>query len=217
MRKLRKIIVHCLDTPKGWRETETLEQLKAEVDRWHRVDKGWSNGFGYHFMVGYLGGYIEGRPVEMLGAGVKGHNADAIHIALVGGKGSTAFDDPREHFTGPQLAGLRQLISDLMEKYPTITEVAGHNEFAAKACPGFQVKPWWKNKPNRTLLQSKEVIGGSVAGMATVAAAFKDAADEVLPLVQYSPNMKWVFVGLTLAGIGLALYGRIRKWRRGWK
>jgi hypothetical protein len=37
---------------------------------------------------------------------------------------------------------LRALIAQLQSKYPTITKVTGHNQYAKKACPGFYVPNW---------------------------------------------------------------------------
>lgn len=144
MRLIDEIVVHCSATPADWRKDQTLEQQIAEVKRWHVEDNGWSD-IGYHFMVGRDQGRIVAcRPIERTGAGVRGHNKGKVHICLFGGHGSSAADDFKEHFTYAQGEMLYKFIKNLMLQYPSIKKVSGHNEYAAKACPGFHVPTWWE-------------------------------------------------------------------------
>ena len=84
------------------------------------------------------GRHLPGRAETVIGAGVEGHNRGVIHICLIGGAGSAAHDDFRDHFTEPQEQSLVELVRDVMHRTP-IRRVSGHNEWAAKACPGFFV------------------------------------------------------------------------------
>ena len=148
MRLIDEVVVHCSATPADWREDQTLEDQIAEVKRWHTDPKpkgnGWSDN-GYHFMVGRDQGRIVAcRPIERAGAGVRGHNKSTVHICLFGGHGSSSVDDFKEHFTYAQGEMLYKFIKGLMLQYPTIKKVSGHNEYAAKACPGFYVPLWWE-------------------------------------------------------------------------
>ena len=67
----------------------------------------------------------------------KGHNATSIGICYVGGmdKNKNAKDTRNE----AQRAAMDKLIDSLREEYPEAT-IHGHNEFAAKACPSFDVQ-----------------------------------------------------------------------------
>ena len=62
-------------------------------------------------------------------------------MSLFGGHGSNEKDAFADNFTPLQDAALRQLIGNLRVRYGPIP-VTGHNEYAAKACPGFAVAPW---------------------------------------------------------------------------
>lgn len=130
MRKIDEIIIHCSATPRG------RDVTVAEIARWHR-----QRGFrtvGYHFVI-YLDGSVHrGRPIEQEGAHCTGHNANSIGVCYVGGveaDGVTAADTR----TDAQRLALAALVGELRTRFPRAT-VHGHNEFAQKACPCFNVK-----------------------------------------------------------------------------
>ena len=129
MRKISKIIVHCSATPAG------RDVSVAEIDRWHRA-RGF-NEIGYHYVIGLDGQVHRGRAVEKVGAHCSGHNAESIGVCYIGGvmaDGRT----PADTRTAAQRVALRQLVDMLSRRFPGAT-VHGHREFAAKACPSFDV------------------------------------------------------------------------------
>ena len=130
MREIKKIIVHCADTPEG-RDVRT-----AEIKRWHTEERGWSD-IGYHWVVELDGSLHAGRPEEVSGAHCKGHNSDSIGICYVGG--SDASGNPKDTRTQEQKEALVSLISDLLDRH-TEAEVFGHRDFSEKACPSFDAK-----------------------------------------------------------------------------
>ena len=70
MRHIKRIIIHCSDTPEGRDDTA------ADIDRWHRA-KGW-DGIGYHYVVRLDGTIETGRPLERPGAHCAGYNQSSI-------------------------------------------------------------------------------------------------------------------------------------------
>ena len=129
MRAIDEIIVHCTATPKG------RDVSVEDITRWHR-ERGFAT-IGYHYVV-LLDGTIErGRPEEQVGAHCKGHNSRSIGVAYVGGCDKAM--RPKDTRTVRQRASLRHLLKELKAKYPTAS-IHGHNEFADKACPSFNVK-----------------------------------------------------------------------------
>ena len=129
MRKIDKIILHCSATPEGRHVTV------KDIDCWHR-DRGFS-GIGYHWVI-YLDGSVHrGRPEEKQGAHVVGHNATSIGVCYIGGADSNM--KAKDTRTPAQRAALKRVVAELQQRYPGAT-VHGHNEFAAKACPSFNVK-----------------------------------------------------------------------------
>lgn len=140
MRPLNEIIIHCTATKADWATNKTSKEKVNEVRRWHK-DKGWSD-IGYHFLIDRDGTVIEGRPLDKVGAHVKGHNTGTIGISLFGGHGASADDNFYDNFTEDQERSLKKLISDLQDNHPSITKITGHNVYARKACPGFDVDIW---------------------------------------------------------------------------
>ena len=130
MRAINKIILHCSATPEG-RHT-TVEDIRL----WHK-QRGWSD-IGYHYVV-YLDGTVhEGRPIERSGAHVFGLNKNSIGICYVGGvdKNNLKAKDTR---TPEQIMALDLLLGSLLDDFKGAT-LHGHNEFADKACPSFDVQ-----------------------------------------------------------------------------
>lgn len=138
MRTIDEIIIHCTATPEG-REV-TVEELR----RWHRA-KGWAD-VGYHYII-YLDGSVhEGRPVWQAGAHTSGHNAHSIGVCYVGG--CDAKMQPKDTRTALQKASMLNLLKKLLTLYPGAT-LHGHREYAAKACPSFDVKEEYKELTNK--------------------------------------------------------------------
>ena len=107
------------------------------IRRYHK-SLGWHD-IGYHYVIYPDGSVHAGRPVEEVGAHCPGHNAQSIGIAYVGGL--DADGHPADTRTEAQRLALLQLVKDLKEEHP-ITSIHGHNEYANRACPCFDVQQW---------------------------------------------------------------------------
>lgn len=97
---------------------------------------------GYHWVVYRDGSVHPGRPEADQGAHCTGHNAQSIGVCYIGGCAKDG-KTPKDTRTTAQKAALEKLVKELLKRYPGAT-VHGHNEFAAKACPSFDVKQWLK-------------------------------------------------------------------------
>lgn len=151
MRPISGIIIHCTATRPAWWQSRSTAQKVAEIKRWHVEDRGWSD-IGYHYLIDRNGKVAEGRPLSRTGAHVRGHNKGTIGISLFGGHGSSETDQFQDNFTAEQEAALVGLILKLKKDYPAAT-ISGHNQYAAKACPGFNAKAWW----NQAMRKASEV------------------------------------------------------------
>jgi len=223
MRNIDEIIVHCAATPKGWRAGETTEQKVAEIRRWH-TDKGWAD-IGYHYVIDEDGTVARGRPVEKAGAHVKGHNANSIGVCLLGGHGGSANDKFEDNFTQAQANALRTLIAGLKREYPSITKISGHNQYAAKACPCFNVPAWYARKPaaeisgvvgaksRSTPAQSRTVQASVVQGASAVGGAIGalNALDGVAQVVAIAGCIVIALLAMFI------MRERLRAWSSGWR
>lgn len=129
MRPIKEVIIHCTATQEG------VPISVERVNQWHQL-----RGFrciGYHFLIGINGEVWKGRGVDEIGAHCTGHNQHSIGICYVGGCDKNM--KPKDTRTPAQRQSLKKLVDDLLKQYPNAT-VHGHNEFANKACPCFDVK-----------------------------------------------------------------------------
>ena len=134
MRNITEIIIHCAATK------PSMDVGVKEIRDWHVNGNGWAD-IGYHYVIRRDGTLELGRPISKAGAHTTGHNTNSIGICLVGGvkeDGKT----PESNFTDAQWATLETVVKEQAERYPNAT-IHGHNEFAAKACPSFDVQKWW--------------------------------------------------------------------------
>jgi N-acetylmuramoyl-L-alanine amidase len=136
MRKINKIVIHCSDSEFG---------NASLIREWHTKERGWQD-IGYHYVItnGIVesafsydedkdGVIEEGRPLEISGAHVKGHNKNSVGVCLIG----------KHHFTGKQLYNaLPTLLRLLISAYKlSVDDVCGHTELDSnKTCPNFAVE-----------------------------------------------------------------------------
>lgn len=143
MRKLNLIVVHCSAT----REDCTLSP--EALDLMHRR-RGF-NGTGYHYYIRKDGTVHLTRPVERIGAHVKGFNANSIGVCYEGGLDCRG--RPADTRTPAQKDSLLLLIHQLQQRFPSC-RVCGHRDLSPdlngngeiepeewiKACPCFDVE-----------------------------------------------------------------------------
>lgn len=129
-RKLDEIIWHCTATPEG--KNYTVSDIRA----WHK-QRGWTD-IGYHYVVYRDGTIMLGRPVGQIGSHVAGHNTGTIGVSYVGGLTADA-KTAKDTRTAKQRSSMLWLRDQLMRKHPGISKNSGHNQYAAKACPSFNV------------------------------------------------------------------------------
>ncbi|TXH52790.1 MAG: lysozyme [Desulfurellales bacterium] len=142
------IILHCSATK------PTMDIGAKEIRKWHTdkppVGRGWQD-IGYHFVIRRNGVVEDGRDLdgdgdifEEVGAHTVGYNANSIGICMIGG--IDAAGKPESNFTAEQWKALPRLLRVIKAKFPKAT-IHGHNEFAAKDCPSFDVQKWLKENP----------------------------------------------------------------------
>ena len=136
MREITEIIIHCTATKEG------LDFHVKNVDSWHKakgMKKQKKSGLycGYHYLIDLKGVIEQGRFEEEQGAHCVGHNTNSIGIVYVGGLDEDG--NCKDTRTIAQKAAMYILLVDLKARYPE-AKVYGHNEFANKCCPSFDVQ-----------------------------------------------------------------------------
>jgi len=131
MRTIKHIVIHATATPPD------LDIGVKEIRRWHK-EKGWSD-IGYHYVIRRDGTLEYGRPLEKIGAHVKGYNKHSIGIALAGGV--SKYGKPEMNYTNEQIQTMFELLGSLKSDFPE-AEILGHRDFPGvkKACPSFDVR-----------------------------------------------------------------------------
>lgn len=132
MRKIDKIIIHCSATPEH--RNVSVEDLRRE----HIQNRGFKE-IGYHYIITLDGEIHKGRPEYEIGAHALGHNANSIGVCYIGGVEENNVTKPKDTRTPEQRRSLIDIVKRLQASYPNAT-VHGHNEFANKACPSFNVQ-----------------------------------------------------------------------------
>lgn len=134
-RPVDKLIIHCAATP------PKMDIGVKEITEWHKK-QGWKT-IGYHFVIRRDGTLENGRNIDEIGAHVKGQNTGSIGICLIGGVDERNI--PEANFTEKQWGELKRFVMAFKAVYPKAT-IHGHNEYAAKACPSFNVQTWLKEE-----------------------------------------------------------------------
>jgi N-acetylmuramoyl-L-alanine amidase len=130
-RPIREIILHCSATPEG--RVTTVADIKS----WH-LARGF-NDIGYHYVVHIDGRVSLGRPINVIGAHVEGHNSGTIGVCYIGGTDLNG--KAKDTRTPAQKEMLIALFTELAETYPSILKISGHNQYdKGKACPCFNVE-----------------------------------------------------------------------------
>lgn len=129
-RRIDEVIIHCTATPEG--RDVSVDTIRG----WH-IGQGWKD-IGYHWVVLLDGTVAPGRPESQVGSHVAGHNTGTLGVVYVGGVDANG--NPKDTRTPTQRDALLAHVKALIERYPTIKKVTGHNQYAAKACPSFDVR-----------------------------------------------------------------------------
>lgn len=144
MKQIKYLVIHCTATPEG------KEVSAADIRRWHTSPKPMGRGWkqvGYTDLIHTDGSierlvpndedaFVEGWEITN---GATGINQVSRHIVYAGG--TTATGSPKDTRTVLQREALKKYVTDFVKRFPGV-KVAGHNQFANKACPSFNVPLW---------------------------------------------------------------------------
>lgn len=124
--------MHCAAVPTGWYRGYDAHDVVGIVRGWHK-QQGWAD-IGYHYVVMPDGEVAPGRPLAVVGAHCYGRNSRTVGILMIERVKVDAVRGFHDYFTNEQLEAVRDIVKDHQ-----FIKVTGHNDFAAKLCPGFKV------------------------------------------------------------------------------
>ena len=127
MRVITLVIIHCSAV------TPDQQSSAAQIDSWHRKDRHYKFGIGYHYVIRRNGDIEPGRPEWMVGAHCLNHNKYSIGVCYEGGL--DARGQPADTRTYEQKAAMRKLLERLHRDYPKAVIVGHHDLDPMKDCP----------------------------------------------------------------------------------
>lgn len=131
---VNEVVLHCAAIKTGQFAHMRAFQVFQTINRWH-IERGFSNGFGYHGLFMPDGQFYAGRPYSMIGAHVIEANRGTLGFLMIESVQITRIGEALDWFTAPQLHAVREHIRAI----DGIKRVSGHNDYAKKLCPGFKV------------------------------------------------------------------------------
>ena len=138
MRQINLLVIHCSAT----KENQPFKVYALETS--HR--KRGFNGIGYHYYIRQSGEVVNTRPLNRIGAHAKGHNRYSIGICYEGGLDKDG--KPKDTRTLEQRAALRQLVNELLARFPGC-KVCGHRDLSPDLNHNGKIEPyeWTKQCP----------------------------------------------------------------------
>lgn len=143
MRLIEYIAIHSSATREN--QDYSVEQLTRD-----HIERGFAT-IGYHYYITKDGIIHKGRPIERMGAHVKGYNLRSIGICYEGGLDKEG--NPKDTRTGEQKIALKNLLMIVLDKLNRMEEqnpdkvvIKGHREFpnVNKECPCFNANQEYK-------------------------------------------------------------------------
>ncbi len=146
MRRIDYIVIHTTATA----QNATIEAIR---NGWRRL--GWKSP-GYHFIYDAAGRETQLQDVSLATNGVRGFNANSIHLAYIGGLDSQG--RPIDNRTAGQKAAMLKRLVELKRMFPN-AKIQGHRDFSPdkngngkidrferiKECPCFDAIPEFAN------------------------------------------------------------------------
>lgn len=136
------IMMHCTALPGDWHKGRSDYEIAKAIYHMHtdpesKGGRGWSDT-GYHAIITPRGAVLNARPLERIGAGAIRHNHGVFHFVMVEVKTIKGMGQPEDFFTPETIATAKKQIEQMCQR-TQIKYLKGHNEVAAKLCPGFIV------------------------------------------------------------------------------
>lgn len=136
-RNVDRIFIHCTGT-------RTDARVSSIVNYWKNT-LGWRHP-GYHLILP-LEGFTALQELNLPSNGVRGYNANSIHLCTIGGLDENGdFSDTRNNSQQQLLHAAVQIIHNHLPH----ADILGHNEVSNKACPCYDARKEFAYLNNRS-------------------------------------------------------------------
>lgn len=132
MRKINYLIIHCSAT------REDCPYTVAHLQNDH-LSRGFQS-IGYHYYIRRDGTVTNTRPIELVGAHVKGYNKHSIGICYEGGL--DALGTPKDTRTPEQRSSMHLLVAQLLHRFKGEVRVCGHRDLSPDLDKNGEIEPW---------------------------------------------------------------------------
>lgn len=133
MRNIKNIVVHCTATRRDVSKDRIAESF---------VKRGWKKP-GYHFLIAENGCIYNLVGCEDVVNGVKGHNADSVHVAYIGGIDECG--RPIDNRSQKQKDSMIVLLKRLSHIFPG-SKIIGHRDLSPDSNGNGVIDPWERLK-----------------------------------------------------------------------
>jgi N-acetylmuramoyl-L-alanine amidase len=134
MRDIKFIVLHCSAGPQ--------DQSTTDIKAYWAHKLGWKS-YGYHYLINKNGSVEQLTDVSKPTNGVKGYNANSIHVCYKGGQGGV------DNRTFEQKATMLRLVTTLKKQFPKAV-ICGHRDFSPDSNGDGKITSidWLKTCPN---------------------------------------------------------------------
>ncbi|MFX0559987.1 N-acetylmuramoyl-L-alanine amidase [Tepidibacillus infernus] len=141
-----------------WKPRKTDYQGEKTIEaiwRYHTETRGWSD-IGEHFTISPDGLIWDGRDLNVIPAGISGHNIGGMMFEMIGN-----FDKGQEVLEGKQLDSILGAVNIMLDHLNlTTVDIVFHREYANKTCPGSGItKDWFIAQINKWKEEHWQVKG----------------------------------------------------------
>jgi LysM repeat protein len=179
--KPRGVKVHYLGTAYADRPHAQCAGYVRQIQAQHMDGNGWSD-LGYSFVVCTHGSVYEGRGLKRRNSANGSTALNEGHYAVCALLGSSGLTRPPD----PQLHGIRDAIEHCRSKGPAGSEIRGHRDGYATACPGPQLYAWVQAGAPRPSAAPPPASGPVAGGTYTVR-----AGDTLIGIAARVPGVSW--------------------------
>lgn len=146
------------------------------IQRHHQEGRGWAD-IGYHFGIDRFGQVLQGRPIEVVGAHVRGFNTPSVGVAFLGTDNRNV-----EDLTVEFMRSFNQVREHVEARVGRKLDLSGHRDHGRTACPGDEMYDYLIAGAPMPRLHPEPIVDGGEDGHRSNYVTVGDKGPEVRAL-----------------------------------